>query len=231
MVSADEAVIARLDKGNSHFEILVDPYAASDLCDGKDINILENLAIDTVFKDAKKGDKASDENLEKIFGTNDIEVIAKEIILKGQVQLTTQQRKEMAEVKKKMIIDRIARSSMDPHTKAPHPRNRIELAMEERGVHIDPFKKVDQQMKYVLDEIRHVLPISIDKIKVRIQIPGRYIGKAYGVVRNYGRFIKEEWLSDGSWMGILEIPPGMQTELYSQLNEITKGDLETKIVE
>jgi ribosome maturation protein SDO1 len=231
MVSADEAVIARLDKENSHFEILVDPYAASDVCEGKDIDILENLAIDTVFKDAKKGDKASDETLEKIFGTSDIAVIAKEIILKGQVQLTTQQRKEMADAKKKMIIDRIARSSMDPHTKAPHPRNRIELAMEERGVHIDPFKKIDHQMKYVLDEIRHVLPISIDKIKIRIQIPGRYIGKAYGVVRNYGRFVKEEWLSDGSWMGILEIPPGVQTDLYSKLNEITKGDLETKIVE
>ena len=37
MVSTEEAVIARLHMGNSHFEVLVDPYAASDLIEGKDI--------------------------------------------------------------------------------------------------------------------------------------------------------------------------------------------------
>ena len=230
MVSTENAVIARLDKESSHFEVLVDPYAASDLIEGRDVNILENLAIDTVFKDSKKGDKASDELLEKIFNTTDIELIAKEIIIKGSVQLTTQQRREMLEAKKKMIIDRIARLSMDPRTKAPHPRSRIELAMDERGVHIDPFKKVDHQVKYVLEEIRHVLPISMEKIKIRITIPGKYIGKAYGIVKNYGRLLKEEWQSDGSWMGTIELPPGMQTDLYNKLNEITKGDIEAKIL-
>lgn len=231
MVSTEDAVIARLDKGNSHFEVLVDPHAASDLIEGKEIDILDHLAIDTIFKDSKKGDHASEELLTKIFNTSDIATIAKEIILKGNVQLTTQQRREMLEAKKKMIIDRIARLSMDPQTKAPHPRNRIELAMDERGVHIDPFKKVDHQVKYVLDEIRHVLPISMEKIKIRITIPGKYIGKAYGIVKNFGRLIKEEWLSDGSWMGVIEMPPGMQTDLYNRLNEVTKGDIETKILE
>jgi ribosome maturation protein SDO1 len=230
MVSTEKAVIARLDKENSHFEVLVDPHAASDLIDGRNVNILENLAIDTVFKDSKKGDTASDELLEKIFNTTDIETIAKEIILKGNVQLTTQQRREMLEAKKKMIIDRIARLSMDPHTKAPHPRSRIELAMDERGVHIDPFKKIDHQIKYVLEEIRHVLPISMEKVKIRITIPGKYIGKAYGIVKNYGRLLKEEWRPDGSWMGTIEMPPGMQTDLYNKLNEITKGDIEAKIL-
>ncbi len=45
MVSLDDAVIARLKKGEDHFEILVDPYLAADLLDGKEIDILKILVI------------------------------------------------------------------------------------------------------------------------------------------------------------------------------------------
>ena len=55
MVSLDDAVIARLKKGEDRFEILVDPYLAADLLEGKEIDILQILAVDTVFYDSKKG--------------------------------------------------------------------------------------------------------------------------------------------------------------------------------
>lgn len=54
MVSLDDAVIARLKKGEEHFEILVDPYSAAELIDGNEIDIMKCLAIDSVFKDSKK---------------------------------------------------------------------------------------------------------------------------------------------------------------------------------
>ena len=60
MVSLDDAVIARLKKGVEHFEILVDPYAAADLIDGNEIEINQCLAIDSIFKDSKKGTHASE---------------------------------------------------------------------------------------------------------------------------------------------------------------------------
>ena len=58
MVSLDDAVIARLKKGEEHFEVLVDPYAAADLIDGKEVDVVQSLAIDAVFKDSKKGKHA-----------------------------------------------------------------------------------------------------------------------------------------------------------------------------
>jgi ribosome maturation protein SDO1 len=231
MVSIDDAVIARLDKKNHHVEILVDPYGAADMIDGKEVRILDIMAIDTIFKDVKKGDKASDEILMEIFGSTDTAAIGTEIVLKGEVHLTTQQRKEMLEAKKKKIIDQLARSAMDPQTKAPHPRKRIELAMEEANVHVDPFKKVSRQVKDVVDQLRPVLPISMEKIKIELKVPSKHIGKAYGEIRTIGRLMREEWLNDGSWTGTIELPPGMQTELYNRLNVITKGSIETKIID
>ena len=66
MVSLEEAVIARLKEGENRFEILIDPKAAADLIDGKEVDILNSLAIDAVFKDAKKGEHAPEELLSLI---------------------------------------------------------------------------------------------------------------------------------------------------------------------
>ncbi|MCK5636751.1 MAG: ribosome assembly factor SBDS, partial [Thermoplasmatales archaeon] len=107
MVSLDDAVIARLKKGEEHFEVLVDPYAAADLIDGKEVDVVQSLAIDTVFKDSKKGTHASEESLQKNFGTADIAEITKQIILKGDIQLTTEQRNKMQENRRNRIIETI----------------------------------------------------------------------------------------------------------------------------
>ena len=230
MVSLDEAVIARLKKGEEHFEVLVDPYAAADLIDGKEIDLIQNLAIDAIFKDSKKGTHASEESLVKFFGTTDVVEISKRIILKGEIQLTTEQRHKMQSNKKKRIVDSIARNAMDPKTKAPHPRQRIELAMEEAGVHVDPFKPVSEQVKIIIEKLRPLLPISMDSIRISVKIPAEQIGKAYGTVRNYGSLEREDWQSDGSWIGIIKLPAGMQTDFYDKLNDVTKGNVSTKIL-
>jgi ribosome maturation protein SDO1 len=230
LVSLDEAVIARLKKGEEHFEVLVDPFAAADLIDGKEIDIIQNLAIDTIFKDSKKGTHASEESLIKHFGTSNVTEISKQIIIKGIIQLTTEQRQKMQKNKKARIIDIIARNAMDPKTKAPHPHQRIELAMDQAGVHVDPFKPVSEQVKTIIDLLRPIIPISMENIRISVKIPAEYIGRAYGTVRNFGTLEREDWESDGSWLGIIKIPAGMQNDFYDKLNDATKGNVSTKIL-
>ena len=230
MVSLDEAVIARLKKGEEHFEVLVDPYAAADFIDGKEVDIVQNLAIDAIFKDSKKGTHASDDSLQKNFGTNNISEISKQIIIKGDIQLTTEQRHKMQKNKRNRIIDTISKNAMDPKTKAPHPRQRIELAMEQAGVHIDPFKPVNEQVKVIIEVLRPIIPISMENIRISIKIPAEHIGRAYGTVRNFGSLVREDWQSDGSWIGIIRIPAGMQNDFYDKINDVTKGNVSTKIL-
>jgi ribosome maturation protein SDO1 len=230
VVSLEDAVIARLKRGEHHFEVLVDPKVAFQVLDGKEVDILSNLAVDTIFKDARKGEHASEEVILKTFGTTDVTTVAKEIILKGELQLTTEQRREMQEMKKKRIIDIIVRNAMDPQTKLPHPRQRIERAIEEAKIHIDPFKPVDAQVKTVVDALRPIIPISIEQVRISVKIPAQFIGKAYGIARNYGVLEREDWQSDGSWLGIVRIPAGMQTDFYEKLNEVTKGNIDTRLL-
>jgi len=230
VVSLDEAVIARFKKGEEHFEILVDPYGAADLIEGKDVNVTEILAIDAIFKDSKKGTHAAEETLQTVFGTTTVKDIATTIIQKGDIQLTTEQRQKMQRNKRNRIVETIVRNAMDPQTKAPHPRQRIENAMEEAGVHVDPFKPVREQVKTVLEALKPLLPLSMDQVRISVKISAAHIGKAYGVVRNFGSLEREDWQSDGSWIGIIKLPAGMQTDFYDKINDVTKGDVSTKIL-
>ncbi|HHT19639.1 MAG: ribosome assembly factor SBDS [Euryarchaeota archaeon] len=230
MVSLEDAVIARLEYYGERFEILVDPDLASDLKRGEDIQIEEILAVEEVFKDAKKGDKASEEAMIKAFETTDPLEAAATIIRKGQVQLTAQQRRDMQEDKRRMIIAKIAREAINPQTKLPHPARRIEIAMEEAKIRVDPFKSVDEQVNITLKAIRRLIPIKLEKVKVAIRIPGEDTGKVYGIISEFGKITKEEWQQDGSWVAIVEIPGGMQENFYQKLSEITHGKVETKLL-
>jgi ribosome maturation protein SDO1 len=230
MVTLEDAVIARLEYFGEHFEILVDPELAADFKRGKEIELDEILAVEEVFKDAKKGDKASEEAMLKAFNTTEITEAAAFIIKKGQVQLTAQQRKEMTEEKRKKIVATITREAINPQTKLPHPSRRIEIAMEEAKIHVDPFKSVDEQVTSVLKAIRTKIPIRFEKVKVAVKIPGDYTGKVYNIIPEFGTTKKEEWQKDGSWIAVVEIPGGMQDNFYKKLNEMTHGQVETKLL-
>lgn len=230
MVRLEDAVVARLKKGTDHFEILVDPYEAEHIIEGKADAVLKALAIDAIFSDSRKGTHASAELLQKHFNTTSVEPIAKEIILKGEIQLTTDQRRDLQEQKRKRIIDMIVKNAMDPRTKTPHPRTRIELAMDQARVHIDPFKSVNQQMKDVLEALRPLIPLSMEASRLSIKIPAQYVGPAYGAVRSIGTIEREDWQSDGTWIGIVKLPAGLQGELLDKLNTLTKGNVEARIL-
>jgi len=230
MVKVEDAVIARWETQGSRFEVLVDPQAVQDLKDGKTVDLADKLALDQVFKDAKKGDKISEEHLEKTFHTRNLAEIARQIVLKGEVKVTTEQRHNLQEAKRRQIVATIARNAMNPQTGAPHPPSRIEAAMVEAKVHVDPFRPVDAQVQEVLAKLRPLLPIRLDVVKVRVRVPGQHYPRVIGEIRGLGRLLEESWGSDGAWSGILEIPAGVQTELYEKLNARTKGAAETALV-
>ena len=229
MVSVEDAVIARISKEGSDFEILVDPDKALEFKRGKEINVEEILAVPEIFKDSKKGERVNSEDLHKAFGTTDVFEIAKRIIREGEIQLTTEQRNRFIEEKKKEIANIISRQGIDPKTKLPHPVTRILNAMEESHVVIDPFRPAKDQVKGVLERIQEILPISLERIEIAIRIPIEYAGKANSIVREITEVKKEDWTSD-AWIAVIEIPAGIQSDIYDRLNKLTGGKVEVKIL-
>ena len=230
MVKIDDAVIARIEKHGHKFEVLVDPDIAMDLKHKKEINFSDLLADDKVFKDSRKGDEQSPELLIEVFGTSDINEVATKIIETGDVQLTTEQRKHFLVKKKAEVINLIVMNAVDPQTKTPHPPQRIENAMEQAKVHVDAFKSADEQLEGIIDAIKRIIPVSIEKIKFAIKIPAIHAGKCSSIIHKF-TVKKEQWLNDGSLAAEFELPVGMQQDLLGQLNSATHGDIIVKTIE
>jgi ribosome maturation protein SDO1 len=227
---SDKYTVARVTKDNEHFEVLVKPQKALDYRTGKIAGITEVLAAETIFSDANKGTKVSDEALQKAFGTTDTLKIAEMILTKGTLQLTTEQRRKMVEDKRKQIVDFISRQSVDPKTNLPHPPTRIENAMEQIRYSIDPFKPLEEQAKEIIKMLRIILPLKMEQVAVGVTIPAEYSARAYGAIKGFGTIRREEWRANGSWYGVLEMPAGMYAPFLNKLGEITKGNGEAKIV-
>jgi len=230
MVNLEDAIIARYEHSGENFEILIDPKAVDMLKEGKEIDFIDYMVTDEIFRDARKGDRASEESIKKVFEDMDIVDVARTIVEKGHVQVTTEQRKEMQESKKKQIIQTISINAINPQNGAPHPPARIEAAMDEARVHIDPFKSAEAQVKSVLDALRPIIPIRFEKVKIAVHLSGEEYGRCYGDVTAMGKIIKEEWQNDGSWVGMVEMPAGLQNDFFDMLNAKTKGQAETKII-
>jgi ribosome maturation protein SDO1 len=226
---SEKYTVARLTKDNEHFEILVKPEKALDYRMEKIARITEVLAAEIIFADANKGTKVSEEQMRKAFETTDPLKIADEILKKGTLQLTTEQRRKMVEDKRKQIIDFISRQAVDPKTNLPHPPLRIENAMEQIRYPIDPHKPVEEQARDIVKLLRPILPLKIEQISLGVRIPAEYSARAYGAIKNFGTIKKEEWRADGSWYGIIEMPAGAYASFLNKLGEITKGSGEAKI--
>ena len=220
MVSLDDSVLARMEKGGKRYELLLDPEMVDDFKNDPDsINIDDFLAMDEVFHDARGGERPTEEAIENTFGTQDILEIAKTILNKGSIQLTTNQRKAIVEKMRQKIIHHIHSQAVDPKTKSPHPVTRIELALEESRYSVDPFKKLELQIKDAVDKLKVLIPLSFETMRLAFKVPGSAYGGAMRVLRNY--HVKDGWLEDGTWACVIEIPAGMKGEIIGQIMKVS----------
>lgn len=229
-MSSKDYLIARYEFGGKVFEILVKPEAAFQYKETGKPDIREVIVGDFVYKDARKGLKASPEDVKKAFGTEDIYVIADIILKKGELQLTTEQRRKMLEDKRKLIITYISRNAVDPKTKLPIPPQRIERAMEEAKVSVDLYKPVEEQALQIVRAINRILPIKLARALVKIDIPPAHASKAAPQLKSLGLIKRSEWKKDGSLTVEVEIPAGMQTEFIDKVNKLTHGEATIAII-
>ncbi len=230
MVRLDDAVPARLKTHGTTFEVLVDPDGALALTRGESVNLEEILAVEDVFENASRGDRSPEEDLQKAFGTTQALTIAETIIKKGEISLTAEQRKQFIENKRRQVIAIIARNAINPQTQTPHPPGRIDQAMTEARVNIDPTKSTDELVKIAMKAIRPLIPIRFEEVEVAVKIPPAYAPKAYGEVAAFGKLNREAWQNNGAWIGVVQIPAGMQTEFYALIIRLTTGEAETKLL-
>lgn len=218
----------RLTAEGNKFEILVKPDPALEFKLGKRTDLSGVLVSDEIYSDANKGSRAAGEKLVKYFKTTDHVQIATQILSKGDLSLTTEQRRKMVEDKKKQIIQYISKNFVDPKTHIPHPVMRIESALGEVRLIIDPFKPAEDQAKNVVDALRRILPLKSEILLLTITIPSQFSTQSYNLLKTAGTFKGDQWLADGSLRVMLEINAGTKSSLLDRIGSISKGTAQVK---
>lgn len=215
--------IARIKKSGKDFEIMVDlEKALAFKKTGVDNGFLE---YDKIFSDAKKGLSTSSSDLQKAFGTDDVNKIAQRIVIDGEVQTTQEYRSGEQEKKFNQVVDFLAKNAINPQTGNPHTPDRIKRALEETHINVKNVP-VENQIPEILEQLSKVIPIKIEVKRVRIVIPAVHTGKAYGVISPYKE--QENWLNDGSLEVVVKVPAGMIMDFYDKLNSVTHGSATTE---
>ncbi len=224
-----DVTVIRYSYEGEKFEILVKPDPALEYKLGKKKDLSSILVSDEIYTDSNKGTRASADKLQKAFKTEDQAAIADIILKKGDLNLTTDQRRKMIEEKKKQLVSYIAKTYVDPKSHLPHPPLRIEQAMKDGKITVDPQKDVDEQVKDIVDKLRSIIPLKSENLDLEITIPAQYAAQSYSVLKSTGTLKKEEWQNNGSLKAILEIPAAARPNVIDRLGSITKGTASVEV--
>ncbi len=218
-----DVTIVRYSFEGEKFEILVKPDPALEYKLGRKKDVSAILVSDEIYSDSGKGTRASAEKLLKAFQTQDPAAIAEKIMQKGDLNLTTDQRRKMTEEKRKQIVEFISKTYVDPRSHLPHPPLRVEQAMKDARVSVDPQKSVDEQVKGLVEKLRSIIPLKSENMSLEIVVPAQFAAQSYSVLKSVGSLKKEEWQANGSLKAILEIPAAARPTVIDRLGSITKG--------
>ena len=227
---SDKTTVVRYTYSGDKFELLVKPDPAFDYKTGKLSEISKILISEEIYTDSNKGTRATNEKLNQVFKTIDPAKIAEIIMKKGELNLTTEQRKKMTSEKRKQLVTFIAKTYVDPRSHLPHPPLRIEQALDDGRISIDPFKNIDEQVKEVVEKLRPIIPLKSENIILEISVPAQFVAQSYTVLKSTGTLKKEDWQTNGSLKAILEIPAAARPHVIDRLGSITKGTATVEVV-
>jgi ribosome maturation protein SDO1 len=226
----EKPTVVRFAVEGEKFELLVKPDPALEFKLGKKKDVSAILISEDIYSDSNKGTRASTEKLIKAFKTTDPIAIATIILQKGDLNLTTDQRRKMVSEKRKQIVEFIAKNFVDPRSHLPHPPIRIEQAMDDARVSIDPFKYVDEQTKDIVEQLRSIIPLKSENMLLEILVPAQFAAQSYSVLKSAGSLKKEEWQANGSLKVILDISAAARANVIDRLGSITKGSASVEVV-
>lgn len=225
MVKVDDAFEVRYKKAGNQFEVLVDFDKLNEYKKKHyEISVYDVLADVKIFKDQKKGDVASNNLLKESFKGLSEEDILEEILLRGDCQIPTSYVNKLRDEKKMQVVNYITENAVNPATKNKYTSSMIESEINKVKYNFDAYVSFENQAEEVLKLLKKVMPISIDKIVLEIEIPPRYLGSFYGPFRKFGKLTKEYYDRDGNLRIKIEITESLQDKVIDYIKHHTNNE-------
>ena len=136
------------------------------------------ITDDAIYKDTKKGNIASNNDIEKAFGELLSLKDALEIMLqKGDFQMTTKERQELIEQRRLKLLDYFQHQYVNPETNAQHPLTRLEATFKQIKAKVNyemPFNKNCEEIRKAMIGVLPIKPKDVGSGAVENPNPQKY---------------------------------------------------------
>lgn len=187
----------------------------------KDID--EVLQTHTVFTNVSKGQVAKKEDLFKAFGQDNQTEICKEILTKGELQVSDKERQSALDSMFKDIATTVSDKCVNPETKRPYPISMIEKAMKDVHFSVKPNRNAKQQALDVIPQLKAVMPLERAQMRLRVLISGKEARKLREKIAKLATKVESENWDGGNLNFICLIDPGQYREIDELVSSETKG--------
>ncbi|KAJ2909631.1 hypothetical protein GGI21_001692 [Coemansia aciculifera] len=165
--------IVRLRKGGKRFEVACYKNKVTEWRTGVEKDIDEVLQIHQVYVNVSKGQVAKTEELRKCFNTEDVDEVIKEVLMKGEQQVSDKERHHQLDNMLRDIATVVAEKCVNPATQQPYTVTMIEKIMADIHYSVNPNRSAKQQALDVIKQIQeqNVVPIARAQMRIRISLP------------------------------------------------------------
>lgn len=213
----------RLQKRGKRFEIACYRNKVLSWRNKLETNIREVLQIDTVFTNVSKGMLANTKDLMDCFGTTDQRAVCQEILDKGELQVSEQERGALYETIFRDIASIVVDKTVNPENNKPYTIALIQNAMKQIQYSVNVSKTSKSQALEVIRKLRDVMPIARASMLLRVVYPsedGEVVTKE--VEKVGGVIVSRSQPSSSSALTEEFLDVKIDPEYYRKMEELVK---------
>jgi ribosome maturation protein SDO1 len=217
--------IVRLKKGGKRFEIACYKNKVQEWRTGVETSLDDVMQISNVFVNVSKGEVAKAGDLQKAFGTANVNDIVKEILKKGELQVGDKEREHDLTSLRKEIATLISEKCVDPTTQTPYPVGMIEKAMAEAGFSVKQNKTAKSQVSECIKQLQSDsgLPIQRARMRVKISMPANDGMLLKEKILEGAEKVENDEMGQDKWETVILIDPGQFRIINEILQKECKG--------
>lgn len=190
--------VVRMKKGGKRFEIACYKNKVMSWRAGAEKDLDEVLQTHSVFVNVSKGQVAKKDDLTKAFGTDDLTEICKQILAKGELQVSDKERQTQLETMFRDIATIVAEKCVNPETKRPY------TALE------------------VIRQLKETMEIQRAHMRLRLMLPAKEAKRLKEKLKPLLQIVESEDFDEELEMVVL-VDPGCYREIDELIRCETKG--------
>ncbi|XP_072099483.1 ribosome maturation protein SBDS [Mobula birostris] len=221
--------IVRMKRAGKRFEIACYKNKVMSWRNGAEKDLDEVLQTHTVFTNVSKGQVAKKEDCVAAFQTDNMTDICKQILAKGELQVSDKERHAQLEQMFRDIATIVTEKCVNPETKRPYTVNLIERAMKDIHYSVKANKSTKQQALEVIRLLKDSMQIERAHMRLRLRIPIKDGKRLKEKLKPLIKVMESEEFAEDLDVVCL-IDPGCFREIDELIRQETKGKASLEVL-